>query len=358
MTTRVKSSATSRKVASKRVNKDTDTKVSSKKVVASVAAAADAVTAGTATSKDVAVALAGGAASVASVGASVRPADVAIMMDEKEVKLIELRQRISSRWAAGRFEDSPEFLAVSAAVACLDADLREKAVNGARLAWLARPENAEKSCTLSEVVAEINTNYAKEFSQLCGCSCPAAAAVRLYSYSNLSVSTINADSNINDYLIARPVPSGLSASGLVAVVMSVRVLVDIKRRFAAARAAARADFRNCMAGAARRASRLGVSPAVAARYFSFLLSAVPAADATEEKRLRKNLSSCWAACRKVENTIVLTGGTFGAIEDSFGGWCFPAVLPADAGAKVRKLWAKRVRLLSDIKTLEMLLSRC
>ena len=198
---------------------------------------------------------------------------------------------------------------------------------------------------------------------------PAAGAVRIYSYSNLSVSTINADSDIKDYLVESSVPAGASASAVVAAVMSVRVLVDIKRRFAAARAAARNDFKNMMASAARRAGRLGVPAAVAARYFSYLLNAVPAADATEEKRLRKNLASCWASLRACEVSLVLAGAV-GGMYDNNGGFCFPAaglsaVLPSGASAgvavkcaKIRKLWAKRVRLLSDIETLNYLLSRC
>lgn len=291
-----------------------------------------------------------------------RASAVANMMDEKEIKVIELRQKIASRWAAPRFEDSKEYSIMSAALAAVPADLRERSLNGARLAWLARPENAEKECTLEDVCTEIKNNYSKEFKALCGCSVPAASAVRLYSYTNLSVSNITPDSNINDFLISSAVPAGLGASGLISVVMSVRILVDIKRRFAAARAAARNDFKSCMASAARRACRLGLSASVASRYFAYLLNAVPAADNKEENRLRKNLASCWATVRTIENNIVLASpaGAFGAIEDLCGGWCFPASLPASAPApaKVRKLWAKRVRLLSDIDTLNILLARC
>lgn len=314
--------------------------------------------AGSGTSHERRVSIESGLAAPAAVPSG-RASDVANIMDLQEIKVIELRQKIASRWAAGRFEDSEDYITVSAAVASLAEDLKERAINGARLAWLARPENAEKPCTIEDVCEEIKSKYAKEFKAVCGCSVPAPAAVRLYSSTNLSVSTITADSNIKDYYNAVSVPAGLGASGLISVVMSVRVLVDIKKRFAAARAAARNDFKYCMASAARRAGRLGLSAAVAARYFSYLLNAVPAADNKEENRLRKNLASCWSAVRTIENNIVLSSpaGAFGAVEDTAGGWVFPASLPASAPAKVRKLWAKRVRLLSDINTLDILLSR-
>jgi hypothetical protein len=285
------------------------------------------------------------------------------------MKLTELRTKIASRWAAPRFEDSEEYTIMSAALAAVPADLRERSLNGARLAWLARPENAASIPSVSEVCEHINANFASEFKTLCGCSCPAASDVRVYEYSNMSLSTITANSDITKYYYSSAVPAGLSAAGVVAAVMSVRVLVDVKRRFAAARAAARNEFKECMTSAARRALRLGVPAAVAARYFSMLLNAVPAADASEEKKLRKNLAGCWVALRRIENAIVLAGGR-GALSDGCGGWCFPAaglaaVLPSGASAsaavrasKVRKLWAKRVRVLSSIGTLEALLSRC
>lgn len=366
MTTSVKSSPTSRKSGVKSVKGAASVAGVSSSAVAAVTAAA---VAGSATSSERARAINAGLVSAAAVPAGRGSAVASAVMDETEVKLIDLRTKIASRWTAPKFEDSEEYTIMSAALAAVPADLREKSLNGARLAWLARPENAASIPSVSEVCEHINANFASEFKTLCGCSCPAASAVRVYSYTNLSVSTITADSDINDYVFCSAVPAGLSASGVVAAVMSVRVLVDIKRRFAAARAAARNDFRVCMASAARRAGRLGVSPAVAARYFSYLLNAVPAADASEEKKLRKNLAGCWVALRRIENSIVLAGGR-GALADGCGGWCFPAaglsaVLPVGASAssavrasKVRKLWAKRVRVLSSICTLEALLARC
>lgn len=332
---------------------------------ASVAAPAiSAAAAGAVPAAAASRAVAAGVASVAAVPSGRASAVVSDLMDNADIKVIELRNKIASRWAAPKFELSDDYKTVAALVAGAPADLQEKMFNGARLAWLSRAENAATVPTVAEVVEHINANFAKEFRNVCGCACPAADAVRLFSYSNLSVSTITADSRISDYLVTSALPAGLSASGVVAAVMSVRISADIKRRFAAARAAARNDFRYCMASAARRALRLGVSPAVAARYFSYLLSAVPAADNKEEKRLRKNLSGCWASLRAVECDLV-AAGCAGGVEcdaevngETFGGFVFPASLPASAPAKVRKLWAKRVRLLSDIETLSGLLARC
>jgi hypothetical protein len=279
-------------------------------------------------------------------------------MDEKEIQLMAFRSKIASRWAAPEWSGAAALRAQLVAIGGLSDEQIKAAVAAA-----GRKSGEDLDAvtpSIEEVTEYIRTNFAKEFKSLCGCAVPAASAVRNYSYTNLSLATITADSNISDYYTAAALPAGLSASGLVAAVLSVRVLVDVKRRFAAARAAARNDFKTCMCGAARRASRLGVPAAVAARYFSFLLGAVPAADASEEKRLNKNLASCWASLRTVENSLVLAApaGAFGAIEDNFGGWCFPASLPASAPAKCRKLWARRVRLLSDINTINALLARC
>ena len=332
-----------------------------------VAAVTAAAVAGGASSSDRAKGLNAGLVSAAAV-TGLRASAVAASMDE-DVKVSEFRAKVASRWAAPRFEDSEDYKMMSSLLASAPADLRERSLNGARLAWLARPENAASVPSVADVCEYINANFANEFKTLCGCAVPSPAAVRVYSYTSLSVSTITADSDINDYYYSASVPAGLSASAVVSAVMSVRVLVDIKRRFAAARAAARSEFKDSMAAAARRAGRLGVSPAVAARYFSYLLNAVPAADASEEKRLRANLSRCWAALRTCENSIVLAGGR-GALADGCGGWCFPAaglaaVLPAGASAaagvqaaKVRRLWSRRVGLLSSIETLNGLLSRC
>jgi len=309
-------------------------------------------------------AVAAGVASVAAVSSGRASTVVSDLMDNADIKVIELRNKIASRWTSPKFELSDDYKTVAAVAAAVPADLRERMINGARLAWLARPENAATVPTVAEVVECINADFAREFRNVCGCSCPAADAVRLYSYSNLSVSTITADSRISDYLITSSLPAGLSASGVVGAVMSVRVLADIKRRFAAARAAARNDFRVSMASSARRALSLGISPAVAARYISFLMVAVSATDSKNAKRLRKNLSGCWASLRTVECDLV-AAGCVGGVEcdaemngETFGGFVFPASLPASAPAKVRKLWAKRVRLLSDIQTLSGLLARC
>lgn len=361
MTTKVKSSQSSKTARKSVKNAAVAAGVSS----ASVAAITAAAVAGD-SSHAVSVAVGAGLAAPAAV-AGLRSSAVAASMDE-DIKLSAFRSKIVSRWSAPRFEDSEDYKMMSSLLASAPADLRDRSLNGARLAWLARPENAASIPSVSDVCDYISNNFASEFKTLCGCSVPAAGAVRDYSYSNLSVSTITADSDINDYFYSAAVPAGASASSVVTAVMSVRVLVDIKRRFAAARAAARSEFKGYMAGAARRSLRLGLSASVAARYFSFLLNAVPAADDRDVKRLRKNLAACWSALRTCENNIMLAApaGFWGAaapIPDNNGGFCFPASLPAvpAAGAastgvaKVRKLWAKRVGLLSSIGTLNGLL---
>lgn len=282
----------------------------------------------------------------------------ATIRENEDLKVVDLRQRIAAVWAAPEWSGAAALRASLVAIGTLSEEQITAAVSAA-----ARKSGEDLNAitpTIDAVCEHINANFAKEFKTVCGCAVPAAGAVRLYSYTNLSLATITADSEISDYVITSGVPAGLSASGLVSVVMSVRVLVDVKKRIAAARAAARADLFAAAAGVARMALRLGVSSDVIGRYMGLKMSAVAVADESEVKRLRKNLRACWASLRACENDIVLAApaGAFGAIEDLHGGWCFPASLPASAPAKVRKLWAKRVRLLSDICTLSALLSRC
>lgn len=315
-----------------------------------------------AASHSVAVAVSAGAAAVPAVPAGRVSGVVSEIMENSDIKVINLRSSIAANWAA------PEWSGAAALRASLVAigTLSEDQINAAVAAAGRKSGECLEAVTpsINEVCEYINTNFANEFKAVCGCACPAGNDARLYTPSSLSLSTITANSVLSDYVITSAIPSGLSASGIVAAVMSVRFLVDVRRRFAAARAAARNEFRSCMAGAARRALALGVSPAVASRYFAHLLNAVPIADDNDKKRLTKNLSGCWASLRRIENNIVLAGGR-GALADGCGGWVFPAagvaaVVPVSGvgAAKVRKLWSKRVRVLSSIDTLNGLLARC
>ena len=354
MTTKVKGSTTS-KARKNRVNSATIN-------VASINVAAPAgagVTAGGAAPASVLPAVGGGAP--AKVRNNFTSQLSAAVVREDDVKLLAFRSKIASNWAAPEWSGAAALRASLAAIGTLS----EEQINAA----VAAAGRKSGECldavtpTINEVCEYIRTNYGKEFQSLCGCAVPAASAVRCYSYSPLSVSTITADSDINDYLTVSAVPAGASASAVVAAVLSVRVLVDIRRRIAAARAAARNELKDAAAALVRRAGRLGVSSAVLGRYLRLLAVAVPAADNKERARLANNLSRCWASLRNIENNIVLSApaGLFGAaapVADDLGGWCFPASLPASAPAKVRKLWAKRVRLLSSVSTLETLLKRC
>lgn len=319
---------------------------------ASVAAVTAAAVAGS--SSAVAAAVGAGLAAPAAVVAG-RASDVANMMDQ-EMKLQEFKSRVVSHWAA------PEWSGAAALRELLSASGLSSDQIAAAVAAAGRKSGEDLAAvcpSVSEVCEYISSNFASEFRQLCGCAVPAASAVAVYSYTDLSVATITVNSDINDYFTAAAVPAGASASAVVSAVCSVRVLVDLKRRFAAARAAARNNFKDCMSLAARRALGLGLSAAVAARYFSMLLTAVPAADDREEKRLRKNLASCRAALAALDVRILVAVPAVSDI-DTDGSFFVPAaaVLPASAPAKVRKLWAKRVRLLSSISTLETLLTRC
>ncbi len=273
---------------------------------------------------------------------------------ENEFSVIELRTRIAQNWAAPEWSGAA---ALRASLASLGSLTDEQISAAVAAAARKSGENLDAvTPSLDEVCTYISEHFAAEFKAVCGASCPSAAAARLYEYTDLSTTTISAGSSLSDYLRASSIPSGLSASGLVAALMSIRVAVDVRRRFAAARAAARNDFRESMAAAARRALGLGLSAAVASRYFSMLLVSVPLKDEKEKKRLNSNLSRCWDACKRIEVDLVQAGCHNGIEID--GGYVFPASLPTSAPAKVRKLWAKRERLLSSIHTLSVLLDGC
>jgi len=323
----------------------------SSSAVAAVAAAAVAVSA---TSSERAKAIDAGLAAPAAVAAGRASAVASAVLDE-DVKISAFRQKVASRWASPLFELSDEFNAVSSAVAGLPADMQEKMLLGARRAWAARPENAATTATVADVCDELRANYAKEFKTLCGCAVPAAEDVRIFSRSSLNLSTITAESDINDYLTVSAVSPDLSPSALVAAVMSIRHKVTVTRARAAAVAGARSELFAAVENCARMALRLGVGADVLARYMSLKMAAVPASNAVELARLRRNLSNVWAACKRLEADLVLAGCAGGIEID--GGFVFPASLPASCPAKVRKLWEKRKKYLSSIRTLEGLIAR-
>lgn len=280
----------------------------------------------------------------------------ALTMENTDIKLVELRTRIASRWAAPRFEDSSDYTAVVAAVAALPTDIKDRAINGARLAWLARPENAATACTLSDVINEITSNYGSEFAAACGCPCPSVEDARLFSLTALSVTTITADSNINDYINTRPIPAGLSAAAMVAAVMSIRHIVAIKSAIRAAVAAARCDLFNAAEMVARKALRLGVNMDVLTRYMGIKMAAVNVADEKEIKRLSRNLERCTRDLAAVSAAVVVRCIAVSDVDTS-GDFIINrgATLPKSASAKVRKLWAKRANLLSSVDTLNSLI---
>ena len=232
----------------------------------------------------------------------------------EDIKVTELRQKIASRWASPRFEDSPEYAALYAAVASLDADIKERAINGARLAWLARPENAAICPSVSAVVDVINAEYASEFESVCGGTCPAASAVRVWSYSALSVTTIQADSNKQDYLLNSALPAGASASAVVAGIMSVRFRYDVEKRINLARAAARASLSSALAGCVRSAVRLGLSYEVVANELQSLWATIPANDSKDLDRLIRNRDNLYNKLRALDADIVSLVAVGGGIE--------------------------------------------
>jgi hypothetical protein len=357
MSTQVKNETT-RKNRGSRVKSD---KVSAKDLQ-TVKNSVAAVESGSFTSHDLAVTINTGAGSVAAVPAGRVSGVASTIQDANEIKVMDLRAKISSNWVAPEWSGAAALRASLAAIGTLSEEQINAAVSAA--GRKSGEDLSVKTPTLDEIITNINNDYAKEFATVCGCACPAVGAVRLYEYTSLSLSTITANSVLSDYITASPIPAGLSASGLVSAVMSVRFLVDVKRRLAAARAAARNEFKDKMQGVARRGLALGVSAALAGRYLSMLYNTVSIQDATDAKKIERNLSSCWASLRRIENNIVLAGGR-GALADGCGGWVFPAagvaaVVPVSGvgAAKVRKLWAKRVRVLSSIDTLNGLLARC
>ena len=90
---------------------------------ASVAAVTAAAVAGSASSSSRAKAINAGLVSAAAVPAG-RASAVASAVMEQDTKVIDLRTKIASKWAAPRFEDSEEYTIMAAALAAVPADLR------------------------------------------------------------------------------------------------------------------------------------------------------------------------------------------------------------------------------------------
>lgn len=288
--------------------------------------------------------------------------DAAVMLED--AKVIELRSRIAKHFAA------PEWVgaaAVRSALAGLGLDAEQVEAAVAAAARKSGVDLSPRFCSAARVLAVIRRYYQRDFENLCGCSFAslwayyrAAGSSRAVTFaSRLSNSLITSDSAESDFVSATPLAAGASASAVTAAVLSFRHLAKFRNSVAAAVAADNLELDNALDAVVRRALRLGYSWGAIATKLISRFEAVPVADASDAKRLRKNLASVWASLRGVEAAIVLAApaGAFGAIEID-GGFVFPSALPASAPAKVRKLWAKRLRYLSSISTLETLLNRC
>lgn len=294
-------------------------------------------------------------------GESINDKIAASLAMGEDYSVISLRSRVASHFAAPEWSGAA---AVRAALAGVPG-MTEEMIDGAVLA-AAKKSGVDLSplpCSVARVLVVVRRYYYKEFSNVVGCSLDelrswlrGGLAVGSYSL-RLPLGLVRADSVASDFLACASLPAGASASAVVSAVLSFRHVVSFRVASASAVAAARSDFFASLASAFRAGSRLGVSVKEMQEYIEEISVSVPASDAADEKRLKKNLSSAWSRCRRIEVDLVLAGCPDG-IEDGEGGYCFPASLPASAPAKVHKLWAARVRQMSVISTLSALLARC
>lgn len=329
-----------------------------------VSSAVASAVAGSATSHETAVAVASGAAAPASVPAG-RASDVAGVMDVNEIKVIELRQKISAHFAAPEWSGAA---AVRAALAAAGVEMSSEMIEAA-VAAAARKSGVDLSplpCSVARVLAVIRSYYKKEFESVCGCSFETIRAYyrenggRAVSFSSLlPASLVSADSLEQDFIGCSAVPAGASASAVAASVLSFRAVASFRAALAAAVASARSNYFAALAAAFRAGAKLGYSVKEMQLHIEETSVSVSASDRSDEKRLTRSLSRSLVSLAALDARIMVLCPAVADIDTS-GAFFIPASasLPASAPAKVRKMWAKRARLLSAAATLRALLGRC
>lgn len=331
---------------------------SSKSGVKSVVnSAVSAAVSGSGSSHDVAVAVASGAAAPAAVEGLRSSAVVAVM--DSDIKLIELRQKISSHFAAPEWSGAA---AVRAALAAAGVEMSDEMINAA-VSAAARKSGVDLSpryCSVSRVLAVIRRYYLREFENLCGCP---FGWVRDYYKTNvggvfawrLSSTLIQPNSDVNDFISVSSLGVDSSVSAVVSAVLSIRHLYAFNVGLAAACNTARADFFDSLSTAFRSGRKLGISVADMCRYLQECESTINDTDKKEMERLTKNLERTNKQLRGVDASIILSCVAATDVDTS-GDFVVCSSLPAvGVPAVTRRLWAKRVRLLSAVDTLRRLI---
>ena len=361
MTTNVKSSATSRKGRSNRVN-------SASVNVASVSISAPAGAGSTA----------GGVAPISS-GAAVPAAHksakentndklaaaLALGGGVDDVKVVALRSAIASHFSTPEWSGAA---AVRAALAGLG--LNDEQVNAA-VAAAARKSGVDLSApavSVARVLTVIRRYYRREFEQVCGCSfatainfyrsacLPAGSAGFSWSLS-LPLSLVVAGSAAADFVSTVSLPAGSSAAAVIAGVLSFRNYVAFRRSLAVAMSGARRDIINRLELVVRDAQRLGLTSDWLAGVTSSLWSSVPAADDVETRRMLRSLGTQQKRLNSFNYRLMCACPAVCEVDTS-GDFFVPAsaVLPAGAGRAAGRLFAGRARVLSNIATLRGLLA--
>ena len=238
----------------------------------------------------------------------------------------------------------------------ISADAYQAAINAAAK----KSGQIDRVCSLARVLAIIRRNYRNEFETVCACSFDALVNYyrqnggKLVSFSpSLSLSLVNSSSDINDFVHVESIEDGASVASVVSAVLSFRHYYKYQTAKENSISEEKNAFIEDLANVFRRARRLGYDLNDVKMKLEEISLTTETNDAADRARLQKNLEKSWKALHIIETALVLAGCP-GFIEID-GGFVFSSSLPASCPAKVRRLWAKRERKLSAIKTLDALL---
>lgn len=277
----------------------------------------------------------------------------------EDLKIKDLAKKIQNEFAP---IETAAVLAVKNSLGALldagviSADAYQAAINAAAK----KSGQIDRVCSLPRVLAIIRRNYRNEFETVCACSFDSLVNYyrqnggKLATFSpSLSLSLVNSASDINDFVHIEPIEDNASVASVVSAVLSFRHYYKYQAAKENSISEEKNAFNNALADVYRMGVRLGLDLDEIRMKLEEISLTTEKTDANDRARLKKNLEKSWTSLKSLEASLVLAGCP-GYIEID-GGFVFSSSLPASCPAKVRRLWAKRERKLSSIRTLDALL---
>ena len=317
MTTKVKSSATSRKSGTRKVSaKELHTVTNSVSVSAPVGSGlSDGVTASAVGSGSVSV----GSSSASS--ARAKRMDLRTKLENSlrfegfklSCGVRDFSQKLGGFFAVPEWSEKKETetkirltfpdwsddmvnAAVNAAAKKAGLDLSAPAVSAGRVLAVVRREGL-----IPEFVSLVGMSFAKIREHI------KDHGLNDYAW-RLGVGAIRSNSDINDFLTVSPVASGSSASAVIGALLSLSNFVDFNRRLSAAKSSDRSDYSQFISLAVRLGKRLGYDLDRVLNDVRCDFNYCATSDHKQTKQLRKNLESATATINECNDLILSLGG--------------------------------------------------